>query len=209
MARAVKRTPDAATERPALPVHLAPIPDRHAFKIGEAGALVGVKAHVLRFWEQEFQQLAPRKGTTGHRLYTRAEVELLRRIRALLHDRGYTIAGARSVLSEGLEAMDAALAARPVEAAAALDEASGRVTQLEAALAAEGERRRLAERGLARARDEAAFWRAETLRGERALEALRGALRDELDGLARIFGRLDEESDTRPHRTLDSEGDHR
>ncbi len=76
----------------------AEIPDKLYFKIGEVSELLAVKAHVLRFWESEFPQLAPKKSGTGHRLYRRKDVELLLRIKQLLYDRRFTIAGAKQAL---------------------------------------------------------------------------------------------------------------
>ena len=74
------------------------IPDKLYFKIGEVSELLAVKAHVLRFWESEFTQLAPKKSGTGHRLYRRKDVELLLRIKELLYDRRFTIEGAKQAL---------------------------------------------------------------------------------------------------------------
>ena len=79
----------------------SPIPDKLYFRIGEAARLCGVEAYVLRFWETEFPQLKPNKGGTGQRLYRRRDVELALRIRQLLHQEGYTIAGARQHLAQG------------------------------------------------------------------------------------------------------------
>ncbi len=76
------------------------IPDKLYFRIGDVAKLCGVEAYVLRFWETEFPQLRPNKSGTGQRLYRRRDVELAIRIRRLLHDEGYTIAGARAVLSQ-------------------------------------------------------------------------------------------------------------
>ena len=76
------------------------IPDKLYFRIGDVAKLCGVEAYVLRFWETEFPQLRPNKSGTGQRLYRRREVELAIRIRRLLHDEGYTIAGARQVLAQ-------------------------------------------------------------------------------------------------------------
>ncbi len=78
--------------------HLPPIPAKRYFTIGEVADLCGVKQHVLRHWEQEFSQLKPMKRTGNRRYYQHHEVLLVRRIRELLHDQGYTIAGARSRL---------------------------------------------------------------------------------------------------------------
>ena len=71
------------------------IPDKLYFRIGEVSRLVGVKPHVLRYWESEFTGIAPKKSGTGHRLYRRKDVELLLEIKQLLHDKRYTIEGAR------------------------------------------------------------------------------------------------------------------
>ena len=74
------------------------IPDRLYFRIGEVADLCQVPTHVLRFWETEFPQLKPSKSSTGQRMYRRREVELALRIRKLLYEEGYTIAGARQQL---------------------------------------------------------------------------------------------------------------
>ena len=75
---------------------LPPIPPKRYFTIGEAGDLCGVKTHVLRYWEQEFQQLNPTKRRGNRRYYQQQDVMLIRRIRGLLYEQGYTIDGARS-----------------------------------------------------------------------------------------------------------------
>ena len=76
------------------------IPDRLFFKIGEVCEIVGVEPYVLRFWETEFPNLAPGKSKTGHRVYKKKDVENVLRIKELLYDRGFTIAGARRYLSK-------------------------------------------------------------------------------------------------------------
>jgi DNA-binding transcriptional MerR regulator len=76
------------------------LPDRQFFKIGEAAEIVGVKAHVLRYWESEFPSIRPLKTRGAHRMYRRADVELLCVIHKLLHHEGYTIAGARKRVRE-------------------------------------------------------------------------------------------------------------
>ncbi|HEX3662226.1 MAG TPA: MerR family transcriptional regulator [Acidobacteriaceae bacterium] len=76
------------------------IPDKLYFRIGDVAKLCGVETYVLRFWETEFPQLRPNKSGTGQRLYRRREVELAMRIKKLLHEEGYTIAGARQLLSQ-------------------------------------------------------------------------------------------------------------
>ena len=74
------------------------IPDKLYFKIGEVADLLGVEPYVLRYWETEFSQLAPKKSGTGHRLYRRKDVELLLRIKHLLYEKRFTIEGARQAL---------------------------------------------------------------------------------------------------------------
>ena len=75
-----------------------PIPAKRYFTIGEVGELCGVKPHVLRYWEQEFVQLKPVKRRGNRRYYQHQEVLLIRRIRELLYDQGFTINGARNQL---------------------------------------------------------------------------------------------------------------
>ncbi len=74
------------------------IPDRLYFRIGEVSRLCGLPSYVLRFWESEFPQLKPPKSTTGQRTYRRPDVENILRIKKLLYDQGFTIAGARQQL---------------------------------------------------------------------------------------------------------------
>jgi DNA-binding transcriptional MerR regulator len=77
-----------------------PLPDKLFFKIGEVADIVGVKPHVLRYWETEFGALKPMKTRGAHRVYRRRDVELAMLVRRLLHDEGYTIPGARKRLKE-------------------------------------------------------------------------------------------------------------
>lgn len=77
---------------------LPPIPAKRYFTIGEVSELCGVKPHVLRYWEQEFTQLKPVKRRGNRRYYQRHEVLLIRRIRELLYEQGFTISGARNRL---------------------------------------------------------------------------------------------------------------
>lgn len=77
---------------------LPPIPAKRYFTIGEMSELCGVKPHVLRYWEQEFSQLKPVKRRGNRRYYQHHEVLLIRRIRQLLYEEGFTISGARSRL---------------------------------------------------------------------------------------------------------------
>ncbi|MDR2788934.1 MAG: MerR family transcriptional regulator [Candidatus Accumulibacter sp.] len=79
---------------------LPPIPAKRYFTIGEVSKLCGVKAHVLRYWEQEFSQLKPDKRRGNRRYYQHHEVILARRIRELLYGQGFTISGARNRLLE-------------------------------------------------------------------------------------------------------------
>lgn len=78
---------------------LPPIPAKRYFTIGEVSDLCGVKPHVLRYWEQEFAQLKPVKRRGNRRYYQHHEVLLIRRIRELLYDQGFTINGARNKLN--------------------------------------------------------------------------------------------------------------
>ena len=80
--------------------HAVVIPDKLYFRIGEVSKLCKLPAYVLRFWETEFPQLKPNKGSTGQRMYRRADVESVLRIKRLLYEEGFTIAGARSQLRE-------------------------------------------------------------------------------------------------------------
>jgi DNA-binding transcriptional MerR regulator len=79
---------------------LPSIPAKRYFTIGEVGDLCGVKPHVLRYWEQEFTQLRPMKRRGNRRYYQHHEVLMIRRIRDLLYDQGFTISGARNQLQE-------------------------------------------------------------------------------------------------------------
>lgn len=100
---------DKHTER----VNLPPIPAKRYFTIGEVSDLCAVKPHVLRYWEQEFTQLKPVKRRGNRRYYQHHEVLLIRRIRELLYEQGFTINGARKRLDE---LRHGAASASPVEA---------------------------------------------------------------------------------------------
>src|SRR5690554_195397 len=82
-------------------VNLPPIPAKRYFTIGEVSELCCVKPHVLRYWEQEFTQLKPLKRRGNRRYYQHHEVLLIRRIRHLLYEEGFTISGARNRLGDG------------------------------------------------------------------------------------------------------------
>ena len=83
------------------------IPDKLFFKISEVCGIVGVEPYVLRFWETEFPGLAPGKSRAGHRVYKRKDVENILRVKELLYERGFTIAGARKQLSRARAAKKA------------------------------------------------------------------------------------------------------
>jgi DNA-binding transcriptional MerR regulator len=120
--------------------NLPPIPAKRYFTIGEVAVLCGVKPHVLRYWEQEFAQLRPMKRRGNRRYYQHHEVLMVRRIRELLYEQGFTISGARAQLQQGasdagawtgepleqdgspivLEASDAAGSNSPIAASSAL-----------------------------------------------------------------------------------------
>jgi len=85
-------------QRSEAPAVLPPIPAKRYFTIGEVSELCGVKPHVLRYWEQEFTQLKPVKRRGNRRYYQHHEVLLIRRIRELLYEEGFTISGARNRL---------------------------------------------------------------------------------------------------------------
>ncbi|MBI5752498.1 MAG: MerR family transcriptional regulator [Hydrogenophilales bacterium] len=87
-------------------VELPPIPAKRYFTIGEVSELCGVKPHVLRYWEQEFTQLKPVKRRGNRRYYQHHEVLLIRRIRELLYEQGFTISGARNRLDSSLAEAD-------------------------------------------------------------------------------------------------------
>jgi DNA-binding transcriptional MerR regulator len=124
---------------------LPPIPAKRYFTIGEVGDLCGVKPHVLRYWEQEFTQLRPMKRRGNRRYYQHHEVLMIRRIRDLLYDQGFTISGARNrmqeiiqlerdkkrngeVLLDGVEDFDAMDAGLPLH----VDPGAGRLEHLTA-----------------------------------------------------------------------------
>jgi DNA-binding transcriptional MerR regulator len=90
---------------PGIDRELPPIPAKRYFTIGEVSDLCGVKPHVLRYWEQEFAQLKPVKRRGNRRYYQRGDVMMIRQIRSLLYEQGYTIGGARQML-EGDESRD-------------------------------------------------------------------------------------------------------
>jgi DNA-binding transcriptional MerR regulator len=95
------------------------LPDKQYFKIGEVSDLLGVKPYVLRYWEKEFRLVRPQKTRTNQRIYARKDVELIARIKHLLYDEKYTIAGAKLQLREQMGHGRAAEADEPAPAAVA------------------------------------------------------------------------------------------
>ncbi len=114
-------------------VDLPPIPAKRYFTIGEVSDLCAVKPHVLRYWEQEFTQLKPVKRRGNRRYYQHHEVLLIRRIRDLLYEQGFTINGARHRLeSEASEPRVAARAERTATMATPSEEPTALRAELEA-----------------------------------------------------------------------------
>lgn len=120
------------------------IPDRQYFKIGEVSKLVGVAPHVLRYWESEFPAIRPRRVHSQQRLYRRVDVELIVVIRSLLHEQGYTIAGARKLLQSPqspMESHDAALKTLPrPDAAVVVGQIKSELQQMRSLLRKSGEK---------------------------------------------------------------------
>jgi len=85
--------PEKASQSP------SPIPDKLYFRIGEVSRITGVRPHVLRYWESEFPQIAPKKSGRGQRLYRRKDVETILEVKRLLYEERYTIEGARRKLA--------------------------------------------------------------------------------------------------------------
>lgn len=107
------------------------IPDKLYFRIGEVARLCKVQPYVLRFWESEFPQLKPNKSGTGQRLYRKRDVEMAMRIKRLLYDEGYTIAGARhAVLAEIRSSRTASQPELPLEEREALERSEARISKV-------------------------------------------------------------------------------
>jgi DNA-binding transcriptional MerR regulator len=83
-----------------------PIPDKLYFRIGEVARLTRIQPYILRYWESEFPVLQPKKSGTGQRLYRKRDIENILKIKTLLYDQGYTIAGARRQLQDEVEPGD-------------------------------------------------------------------------------------------------------
>lgn len=97
---------------------LPPIPGKRYFGIGEVSELCGVRPHVLRYWEQEFPELTPAKRTGNRRYYQRQDVLVIRQIRGLLYEEGYTIGGARLRIETEKQASAALARSGPTASAA-------------------------------------------------------------------------------------------
>ncbi|MGH9867597.1 MAG: MerR family transcriptional regulator [Candidatus Polarisedimenticolia bacterium] len=164
------------------------VPNKLFYKIGEVCELTDTQPYVLRFWESEFPQLAPRKNRSGQRVYQRKDIDMVIRIKKLLYDEEYTIAGARKKLDEEGAPVEAApRAAKAVEKAGQprvpemdhpVDLLSSRMAE-----AAVSRRKGSAERSApaAAAPPAAAAGRVDALR--QTLERLQGELREILDQL--------------------------
>ena len=100
---------------PSAKVALPPIPAKRYFTIGEVSELCGVKPHVLRYWEQEFTQLKPVKRRGNRRYYQHHEVLLIRKIRELLYEQGFTISGARNRLDGAEDVAEIAAMPQPAD----------------------------------------------------------------------------------------------
>ena len=101
------KTAKKATRKPASDEVI--IPDKLYFRIGEVSRLCGLPCYVLRFWETEFSNLKPTKSSTGQRMYRRGDVENVLRVKKLLYEEGFTIAGARQYLRGETKKKQAAL----------------------------------------------------------------------------------------------------
>lgn len=110
---------------------LPPIPAKRYFTIGEVSELCGVKPHVLRYWEQEFTQLKPVKRRGNRRYYQHHEVLLIRRIRELLYEQGFTISGARNKLDSRASNLAGGIEEVQVEEAPVVDTARLRTELLD------------------------------------------------------------------------------
>ena len=119
------------------------LPDKLYFRIGEVAELVGVEPHVLRYWETEFR-MRPHRSSSGQRLYRKKDIGRFLRVKKLLHTEGFTIAGARKILSSGDKAAVSQLSGSPaieidVDKLSEASDRLGRLRQSIAALRAECE----------------------------------------------------------------------
>ncbi len=112
---------------------LPPIPGKRYFTIGEVSELCAVKPHVLRYWEQEFPDLKPVKRRGNRRYYQQHDVQMVRQIRHLLYDQGFTIGGARQRLAEG-ESVASSVPEVPASQVASVSEIRAELEQIAALL---------------------------------------------------------------------------
>jgi DNA-binding transcriptional MerR regulator len=108
----------------------AEIPDKLYFKIGEVSKLAGVAPHVLRYWESEFPSISPQRANSQQRLYRRVDVETVLTIKSLLHEQGYTIAGARNLLASGQAVITKAEAVPTQNAAGCLEQIKAELREM-------------------------------------------------------------------------------
>jgi DNA-binding transcriptional MerR regulator len=113
----------AVLATPAVPE----IPDKLYFRIGEVSGILQVEPYVLRYWESEFTQLAPKKSGSGHRLYRRKDVEMALELKRLLYEKRFTIEGARLFLEQNRKQAKTAKMAAPAKAKAQVGETNGSV----------------------------------------------------------------------------------
>ncbi len=92
------------------------LPDKPYYRIGEVAEYLGVEPHVLRYWEREFPQIKPRRAPSRHRIFLPQDIRLLETIKRLLHEEGYTVAGARRRLAQAASPPDAEAEARQTPA---------------------------------------------------------------------------------------------
>ncbi|MFH2123463.1 MAG: MerR family transcriptional regulator [Pseudomonadota bacterium] len=108
------------------------IPDKLYFKIGEVSKLAGVATHVLRYWETEFPSIRPKRANSQQRLYRRVDVETVLTVKSLLHEQGYTIAGARKFLESGQAVIEQS--AVPQKTSGCLDQIKSALLEMSALL---------------------------------------------------------------------------
>ena len=120
----------ASAEIIAMPTLSAELPRKRYYAIGEVSELCGIKPHVLRYWEQEFPQLKPIKRRGNRRYYQFDDVEMVRRIRSLLYEQGFTIGGARQRLRESRQEQVVSIATTALPAAAPLVATASRKDQI-------------------------------------------------------------------------------
>lgn len=106
------------------------LPDKLYFKIGEVAKLAQVPTHVLRYWESEFEDIQPQRASSKQRLYRREDVELILKIKVLLHHKGYTIAGAKKIIARGGELDDQVAEPSPQNLSKALGDIKSELEQL-------------------------------------------------------------------------------